>query len=396
MDMMKTVATPLHARLPHSWDAEPAVVRVTTDPSQTNPGQHVLILNERLASIPVGFACCFSRCGVHDQAGVSGPIVALPEELDYLVNGDIIRLNPRQRETWVMYRVNSTSNSILLTERCNSWCVMCSQPPKMRDERSLINEWLEAIPLMDKSTKEIGITGGEPTLLSDDFLRVVRTITEFLPETAIHVLSNGRMFNYVSMASAVAAIAPRDIMIGIPLYSDLPWQHDFVVQSPKAFDQTIRGILNLARCKIPVEIRVVTHRYSVPRLVPLAEFIARNLPFVHHVALMGLEPIEFGLANFDALWIDPIDYQSELAGAVRILESHGINVSIYNHQLCILPESLWPYSRQSISDWKSVYLPECAACSMRQECGGFFHSATVKHSRQITPIQSTVKLSQTF
>ena len=29
-----------------------------------------------------------------------------------------------------MYRVNSKQNTLLLTERCNSNCLMCSQPPK--------------------------------------------------------------------------------------------------------------------------------------------------------------------------------------------------------------------------------------------------------------------------
>jgi His-Xaa-Ser system radical SAM maturase HxsC len=395
MDIMKTVATTLHARLSHSWDAEPVVVRITTDASQLNPEKHALLLDSTQAHAPDGFACYFFRSVVEHPAGCPGPFFQLPGELQYLRDGDILRLNPKRREAWVMYRANSPSNSILLTERCNSWCVMCSQPPKSRDERSLVQEWLDAIPLMAPSTKEIGITGGEPTLLSDEFLNVVRTIKEHLPETALHVLSNGRMFNYLSLASAIAAVAPPDIMIGIPLYSDIAWQHDFVVQSPKAFDQTVRGILNLARCQIPVEIRVVTHRYSVPRLVPLAEFIARNLPFVHHVALMGLEPIGFGQANFDALWIDPIDYQQELSGAVRILESHGISVSIYNHQLCVLPESLWTVACQSISDWKNIYLAECTSCSVRHKCGGFFHSSTVRHSRRIIPVHSPPELSHT-
>ena len=57
---------------------------------------------------------------------------------------------------------------------------------------------------------------------------------------------------------------------------------------------------------------------SLPRL---AEFIARNLLFVDHVALMGLELMGFARANLHQIWIAPARYQTELYSAVRILES---------------------------------------------------------------------------
>jgi hypothetical protein len=41
-------------------------------------------------------------------------------------------------------------------------------------------------------------------------------------------------------------------------------------------------------------------------------WIARNLPFVDHVALMGLENTGFAIANEALLWIDPMDYCDDL------------------------------------------------------------------------------------
>ncbi|MCA9018002.1 MAG: His-Xaa-Ser system radical SAM maturase HxsC, partial [Planctomycetaceae bacterium] len=334
------------------------------------------------------FGCCLIKTFEPSQ-GVRLPRSVLPPQLGYLEAGDIVRISPRNGQVWVMYRRNSPSNSILLTERCNSWCVMCSQPPKKRDERGLIEDWLDAIPLMSPDTSEVGITGGEPTLLGDRFLDILRCLRDSLPTTAVHVLSNGRMFNYLSLASAVADARSQDLMVGIPLYSDIAWQHDFVVQTTGAFDQTIRGIMNLARCGVPVEIRVVLHRVTVGSLKRFAEFICRNLPFAQHIALMGLEPIGFGRTNFNALWMDPMDYQDPLSQAVEHLNDCGMTVSIYNHQLCTLPEHLWQFSRQSISDWKSIYVEECAHCDVQHRCGGFFHSATEGHrSRAVSPIQN--------
>jgi His-Xaa-Ser system radical SAM maturase HxsC len=197
------------------------------------------------------------------------------------------------------------------------------------------------------------------------------------------MLSNGRLFNYLSLCREIAAIDHPDLMIGIPLYSDIAHRHDFVVQAEGAFDQTIRGIMNLARCGISVEIRMVLHRETIDRLPQFARFIARNLPFVDHVALMGLELMGFVRMNLDALWIDPTEYQPQLRQAALDLQQHGLDVSIYNHQLCVLDPELWPLARKSISDWKNEYLDECAGCAVHDRCGGFFASSSVRHSSHI-------------
>jgi His-Xaa-Ser system radical SAM maturase HxsC len=167
---------------------------------------------------------------------------------------------------------------------------------------------LEAIPLMSRDTEELGITGGEPTLLRGGLLQLIEACKLHLPRTGLHVLSNGRLFNYLSLCQAVARLEHQDLMFGIPLYSDLPSRHDFVVQAAGAFDQTIRGIMNLKRCGAAVEIRVVLHRQTIDRLRQLARFISRNLLVVDHVALMGLENMGYVKMNLPALWIDPIDY----------------------------------------------------------------------------------------
>jgi His-Xaa-Ser system radical SAM maturase HxsC len=272
---------------------------------------------------------------------------------------------------------------MLLTERCNSYCVMCSQPPKPGDDSYLVRAYLEATPLMSSDTAELGITGGEPTLLGEALLDILRSCKEWIPATALHVLSNGRLFNYLTLCRAVAAVGHPDLMIGIPLYSDIAHRHDFVVQADGAFDETIRGIMNLARCGVSVEIRMVIHRETAVRLPQFARFVARNLPFVNHVALMGLETTGFVKMNLDALWIDPADYQRELRQAIDHLRRHGLSASIYNHQLCVLDQALWPASRKSISDWKNEYLDVCDGCAVQDQCGGFFASSSLRHSDHI-------------
>lgn len=309
-------------------------------------------------------------------------------QMSYLTDGDVVGI---ATDGWVraLYRRHSRHNAILMTERCNSYCLMCSQPPKPANDAHRIQEHLRLIELIDPETAELGITGGEPTLFKDDFILLLRLAKERLSRTALHVLTNGRMFFYRRFAEQVASIGHPDVMFGIPLYSDVDSEHDYIVQAKGAFEETMLGLHHLARYDVPVEIRVVLHRQTTPRLVQLAEFIARNLPFAAHVALMGLEMFGLVHQNLEQLWIDPFDYSDALGRTVDLLMAAGLPVSIYNHQLCTLPRSLWPLARKSISDWKNVYLDECKACLVRQECGGFFHSAVKRHSAHVAAIRAT-------
>ena len=312
--------------------------------------------------------------------------VFLPDSLAYLRDGDIVALEPSHGILRVLYRRNSPSNSLLVTERCNHYCLMCSQPPKDVDDTYIYAELERAIPLIDKETREIGITGGEPTLGGERFLDLVRSLRDHLPRTAVHVLSNGRNFIDPGFASAYAGIDHHDVMIGIPIYADYAALHDYIVQSDGAFDETIRGILNLKARGARVEIRVVILKQNSNRLVRLAEFLARNLTFVDHVALMALEVTGFARANLDRIWADPFDYRAALSEAALLLEASGMRVSVYNHQLCTVDRDIWHLARRSISDWKNEYLPTCATCAVRNQCAGFFATGRTRYSQHIHPL----------
>jgi His-Xaa-Ser system radical SAM maturase HxsC len=207
-----------------------------------------------------------------------------------------------------------------------------------------------------------------------------------LPETNIHMLTNGRRFAWPHFVEQFVAHAHPRLTVCIPLYSDNAPEHDYVVQARGAFDQTIQGLHRLARHDQSVEIRVVLHKLTIPRLQDLAQFIYRNLTFANHIALMGLEITGFTRPNLNKLWIDPYEYQTELHRAVEYLSIRGMNVSIYNHPLCLLPRDLWKFARRSISDWKNVYFEVCENCGVRGQCGGFFMSAARKHSQHLRPI----------
>ena len=193
-------------------------------------------------------------------------------------------------------------------------------------------------------------------------------------------------------ARTVCAVRHPNLTWGIPLYSDCPEIHDYVVQAHSAWGETLAGLYNLAKHDANIEIRVVVQRPNLERLGELAYFIFRNLTFAAHVAFMGLEPIGFARANYEKIWIDPADCMDALSEAVFFLANRGMSVSLYNFPLCTVPVKLKPFSRQSISDWKNTFLPDCVGCTLRGECCGFFRSMDGKWmSRAIKPVTGIVE-----
>ena len=365
------------------------VVRVSCDVNRPRPLREGEIFLIRGNEVPEGYRAYVVMSDDPERTILSNsaaPLIVLPKEFSYLEHGDVVAVDWPKGGFDVLYRRQSLHNSFLVTERCNHYCLMCSQPPRDVNDSWLVDEILAAIPLVDPDTKEIGFTGGEPTLLGDGLIAILRKAKSFLPRTSLHILTNGRRFAGEAFAAKYGSVGHPDMMAGIPIYSDVGTIHDYVVQSDGAFDDTIRGILNLKRHRQKVEIRVVVHKQTFARLPQLGEFIARNLMMVDHVALMGLEITGFTRANLPDLWIDPWDYREELSEAVEILSENRMNVSVYNHPLCVTDEKIWPFTRQSISDWKNEYMPECEGCTKQGDCGGFFSSAKHRYSSHIAPI----------
>lgn len=321
---------------------------------------------------------------------VANPTIVLRDPLT-VGDGDVIRVHPGTSLVKVLYRRGANGNVLFVTERCNSKCLMCSQPPRDADDSWKVDELFKLVPLIDPNERSLAITGGEPTLLGTRLVDLIEFCGEVLPQTALHVLSNGRALKDPKLVRRLAAVGHPALTWGIPLYSDSPETHDHVVQALGAFEETVHGLYNLAEYRQHVEIRVVLHKLTIPRLRELAYFIFHNLAFVDHVAMMGIEPIGFAPGNHDVLWQDPADYQLELAEAMHFLANRGIAVSIYNLPLCIVDPSLLNYYKKSISDWKNVYLEECGRCEAKHRCGGFFASTRERWvSLKLRPFTSEV------
>jgi len=323
-----------------------------------------------------------------DRLAAAGIPTVRVQSTEEFREGHIVTVEPGSGFIRTIFRPESPHNTIFTTDRCNSNCIMCSQPPKEVDDSHLVEENIKMLSLIQTPPEYMGITGGEPTLLGPDLIRLLEATRDRLPNTHIHMLTNGRLYKDLAFVRRIADVQHPSFVSAIPLYADVAGVHDYIVQAHGAFDETVEGLYNAAEAGLAVEIRIVLHKQSIPRLKQLAEFIYWNFPFAGHVAFMGLENMGYVKKNWEDLWIDPVDYMDSLSQSIRYLYLRRMNVSIYNLQLCLLPQSLWSFARKSISDFKNEYLEVCSLCSVREYCCGLFLSQVNRHSKHIHTLNS--------
>lgn len=340
----------------------------------------IILVKSDVRHTPSGYAATITNC--EDVKGSRPCVGGVPiNEFD---EGDVVVIN-KKGEIVFLYEIKSLHNAIFVTERCNHRCIMCPQPPITTEEdKTAFN--MKLISLMDKKTEEVGITGGEPTLIGDKLFDIIRKIQKYQPNAGISLLSNGVRFADKTYAKKLALCKHKDLQVDVPIFSDIPEEHNRIVGA-NTFYKTVQGLYNLALFHQKIGLRIVVHKQTYKRLPQLADYIYHNFPFVSQVAFLQMETTGNVTKNLDDLWIDPFDYNNELKEAVLLLDSRGVCTRIYNAQLCVLPDEIRKYAVCSISEWKDTFLPECKDCALRNECGGLFASNQIYHSSHIHTIE---------
>lgn len=338
----------------------------------------VILVKDNIKKIPSGYAAVITS--TKDNINSQRPFINKVEHIDDFHEGDVVLVNAKGKIVF-LYEKESLHNAIFVTERCNHRCIMCPQPPVVSEiDKTDFN--LKLISLIDKNTKEVGITGGEPTLVGNKLFDIINHIKKYQPKASISLLSNGVNFADKTYAMNLAMCGCQDLQVDVPIFSDIAEIHNHIVGT-KTFYKTIQGLYNLALFHVQIGLRIVVHKQTYNRLPQLADYIYHNFPFVSQVAFLQMETTGMAEKNIKELWIDPYDYNEELKQAVLLLSNRGICTRIYNAQLCVLPKEIRSFACNSISDWKDSYLPECEECSLKKQCGGLFESNQKHHSKHI-------------
>jgi His-Xaa-Ser system radical SAM maturase HxsC len=233
--------------------------------------------------------------GVYDCAAqASDFVLRLPPEEP--LDGDVVLCVPARNGVDRLFRRSSRHNTLLMTERCDQLCLMCSQPPKNTNDEWRFPYYEQALLLADMDTV-VGISGGEPTLYKEALFGMIGRVAASRPDLSYHILSNGQHFTDEDRSALAALHRAADIVWGVPLYSHVPATHDEIVGKPEAFAKLLENLFFLASTGARIELRTVITARNIFDLPNLARFVATHIPFVGDWAIMAMEPIGYALPN---------------------------------------------------------------------------------------------------
>jgi His-Xaa-Ser system radical SAM maturase HxsC len=282
---------------------------------------------------------------------------------------DVLLVEPRVGRAERLLRSQSAHNTLLVTERCDQLCVMCSQPPK----KTHIDRFdhFKAACLLAEPDSVIGISGGEPTLYKPQLLGLIETVLTQRPDLAFHVLTNAQHFDADDIARLRAPLYDR-VAWGVPLYSNVPATHDFIVGKQGAFGRLHASLSVLLQAGARIELRTVLTSSNLDDLPALSQYVAARLRFIETWSIMQLENIGFARNRWSELFVDHSQQFASIGSALEHALLHGITVRLFNFPRCSVPAAYRDLAPASISDWKRKYQPACSNCSERDLCSGFF------------------------
>lgn len=310
------------------------------------------------------------------------------KDYNSLINFDVIEIT-QDNCIRVLFRDDSEDNAIVVTNQCNSNCIMCPDSDIVRNskENPAIQKLVDQIRAIPDDTKHITITGGEPGLLKNNLITVLKECKENLPNTEFLLLSNGRVFANTAFVDKVKENIPLNSRIAIPIYSNQADLHDEITQAKGSFVQAVVGIKKLLERDIDVEIRIVVMKKNYKNLEEIAKFIAQELPKVKLVNIMAMEMTGNAYKRKEELWINFDEASKYLYNTCLTIIKAGIMVNLYNFPLCSLDRKLYSIARKSITDYKIRYKEECDECAAKAECGGFFNSTINMKDIKVKPIK---------
>jgi len=274
------------------------------------------------------------------------------------------------------YNSSSNDNALVPTLKCNSNCLMCPCSENSRKNAYILSfaELREKLRYLPRNIEHLTITGGEPTLLKEDFFSLLKICQLNFSKTQFQLLTNGRVFSDFEFTKKFIEVLPDNIYLGIPIHGYDEITHDQITQAYGSFKQTVTGIQNLLHFNVDIELRIVLSKLNIDYINKIALYIIKYFPNIQGVKLMGLEMLGNAIKNKDKVWLPYEEISNRVKDAIELLVRNGIDVQLFNFPLCCVNRSFWTIASKSISDYKVTYFNECNFCVVKNLCGGVFNS----------------------
>lgn len=272
------------------------------------------------------------------------------------------------------YNDKSGENYFFITGACNSNCIMCPSPEATRKNVPETN--VEDLMLLAKhipsDTPHLTITGGEPFLIGEKIFPFLRYLKDKFLATEFLFLTNGRVFSLDRYVELFVESVPCGSIVAIPVHGSSERVHDAITRVEGSFKQTKRGIKQLLKNNIRVEIRVVVSKLNQDDFDNIADLIINQFMGIEYVSVIAMEMTGNARKNKDIVWTPYKKTFSAIASGIRKLVSCGVDVKLYNFPICTVEKPFWTLCEKSISTSKVRFAETCDNCKYRAACGGVF------------------------
>ena len=205
---------------------------------------------------------------------------------------------------------------------CNNNCLFCVQADnKLKGNRKLNELEKDLKDGLKQGCEAVVLTGGEVTI-RPDFFELVK-LAKKLGYKEIQIQSNGRMFSSVDFCKKTIEAGATEFSPALHGYCAA--QHDYLTQSPGAFNQVVKGIQNLKKLNQKVITNTVIVKPNYRNSADIAKLLVSlgvdqyQLAFVH--------PMGNAYKNFESM----VPVMSIAAPFIH----KGLDVGIKANVLCM-------------------------------------------------------------
>ncbi len=289
---------------------------------------------------------------------------------------------------------------ICIWNKCNSKCLMCSNPSdfQARDPYKdysfdALKERIDKIKLVDD---KIILTGGEPTI-HPEFFKLLSFIRKKFSKTTIEFDTNGRRFCYPSFTKKVLLF--NKINIYTSLHGFDAKTHDAVTRTPGSFLQTVEGIENILKYKHlglnELELRIIVTKLSYKYIEKILKFIKENFPEVDRIVIIFMEMEGQAKKNFKTTGLTYTEFKKFIPKITKWIPKFKES-RFYHFPLCVIDHSLWKYTWRTLPDYEVAFLPKCKNCLYKKYCLGI-HKDYLKKigGKEFQPIKNKYLIEET-
>lgn len=277
------------------------------------------------------------------------------------------------------------SGYISILSHCNNHCVFCG----LKDYRISYQLALEEVQgqlrhLYEQGAHRMVFTGGEPSL-HPDLVQIVRSAAKTGYKN-ISIFTNARRMKDPDLAKALVDAGLNSAMVS--LHGRSAETHDRTVRCPGAFEETLRGLKNLAKSDLHLVINTPVTSINLPEIVSMYDFLTALGEQVRRWQLSNIFPTAV-VMNQPDLHPDYREIRDAVFQVMALSQTGPMHCVTQEFPLCVVFP--WLDETRELSDektqmicrrdtqgdyrsyrpWSSPYkflLPTCDRCGMQERC----------------------------